>query len=159
NYLYLFVDLPFGLFFRNSLFIGSISVIGQVFCSSAVAYGFARYSFPGRNILFLGVLSTLMLPREVTIIPLFLFYKPLGWLDTYLPFTVPPFFGGSAFFIFLIRQFFLTLPLELDEAAELDNASSLRIFWSILLPLSKPVLATCAIFAFLGSWNEFLEPL
>ncbi|HEY3109300.1 MAG TPA: carbohydrate ABC transporter permease [Chloroflexota bacterium] len=159
NYLELWTELPFGVFARNSLIVAFFNTVGQTVSAAAVAYGFARFRFPGRNALFVLVLSTLMLPQQVTIIPLFLMYKQAGWLDTYLPLTVPQLFGGSAFFVFLIRQFFLTLPLELDEAAEIDGAGTLRVFWSILLPLSKPVLATCAIFAFLFSWNEFLEPL
>ena len=159
NYARLWAELPFGTFTVNSLIVGFINTIGQTISAAAVAYGFARFRFPGRDILFVVLLSTLMLPPQVTIIPLFLIYKHLGWLNTFLPLTVPRLFGGGAFFIFLIRQFFLTLPRDLDDAAEIDGAGTWTIFWRILVPLSKPVLATCAIFAFLFSWNEFLEPL
>jgi ABC-type glycerol-3-phosphate transport system permease component len=159
NYWRLWNELPFAQFVRNSLFLGLWSTVAETLSAAAVAYGFARFPFPGRNILFVVLLSTMMLPPQVTIIPLFLLYKNLGWLDTYLPLTVPRMLGGGAFFIFLIRQFFLTLPRDLDDAAEIDGASSWTVFWRILMPLSRPLLATCAIFAFLGSWNEFLEPL
>ncbi|MBI2942527.1 MAG: carbohydrate ABC transporter permease [Chloroflexi bacterium] len=159
NYVRLWGELPFGTFTRNSLIVAFVVTVGQTLSAAGVAYGFARFRFPGRDFLFVVLLSTLMLPQQVTIIPLFLIYKNLGWLDTFLPLTVPHLLGGSAFFIFLIRQFFLTLPRDLDDAAEIDGAGTVMIFWRILLPLSKPVLATSAIFAFLFSWNEFLEPL
>ena len=159
NYFRLLNELPFPLFTRNSVFLGIVNTASQTMSAAAVAYGFARFQFPGRNFLFVVLLSTMMLPPQVTIIPLFLMYKNLGWIDSYWPLTIPGFFGGGAFNIFLIRQFFLTLPRDLDDAAEIDGAGSWMIFWRILLPLSQPVLATCAIFAFLGSWNSFLEPL
>jgi ABC-type glycerol-3-phosphate transport system permease component len=159
NYLRLWNELPFALFARNSLLLGLWSTVVEPLSAAAVAYGFARHRFPGRDVLFIILLSTMMLPPQVTIIPLFLLYKSLGWIDTYLPLTVPRLLGGGAFYIFLIRQFFLTLPRDLDDAAELDGASSWTIFWRVLIPLSLPALATCAIFAFLGSWNEFLQPL
>jgi multiple sugar transport system permease protein len=159
NYFRLVNELPFPLFTRNSVFLGIVNTVSQTLSAAAVAYGFARFQFPGRNSLFVVLLSTMMLPPQVTIIPLFLMYKNFGWIDSYWPLTIPGFFGGGAFNIFLIRQFFLTLPRDLDDAAEIDGAGSWTIFWRILLPLSQPVLATCAIFAFLGSWNSFLEPL
>jgi multiple sugar transport system permease protein len=127
--------------------------------ATLVAYGFARFRFPSRDALFLLVISTVLLPREVVIIPTFLLFKALGWLDTLLPLIVPSFFGGGAFFIFLLRQFFLTLPRELDEAAKIDGANSFQVLLHVLLPLARPALATAAIFAFLGHWNDFLEPL
>jgi ABC-type glycerol-3-phosphate transport system permease component len=124
-----------------------------------VAYGFARFRFRGRNVLFMLVISTLIMPEEVTIISTFLMFKQIGWLDTWYPLIVPAYFGGGAFSIFLFRQFFLTLPKDMDEAAEIDGANSLRVLWSIVLPLSKPAIATLAIFAFIGRWNDFFHPL
>jgi multiple sugar transport system permease protein len=164
NYLEILVlgsGIRFGQFFLNSTFVTVFSLIGQVVSAFIVAYGFARFRFPGRNILFALCLSTLILPPHVTIIPLFIFFSNLGWIDTYLPLIVPAFFsaGGGAFSIFLIRQFILTLPMEMDEAALMDGASRLGILWRIILPNSGPVLATVTIFAFISNWNQFLEPL
>ena len=159
NYGEIWRAVPFFAFTMNSVIVGVLSTLGQTLSAAAVAYGFARFQFPGRDFLFLLLLSTLVLPTEVTIIPLFLIFKQLGWLDTFLPLIVPSWLGGSAFFIFLMRQFLMMLPRDLDEAAEIDGAGDIRIFWSILLPLSLPALATCAIFAFLFSWNDFIKPL
>lgn len=161
NYAYVWKAVPYGKYVQNSLTVSILGLVGQLLCSSAVAYGFAKFRFPGRDILFLLVLSTLMLPREVTIIPLFLLFKQVGWLDSLKSLIIPQFFGGGrgAFFIFLMRQFFLTIPTDLVEAARIDGAGSLRIFWSIIVPLSKPALSSVAIFAFLWQWNEFLGPL
>ena len=118
-----------------------------------------RFRFPGRDILFAVCLSTLILPPHVTIIPLFVLFRSLHWIDTFLPLIVPSFFGGGAFTIFLVRQFIMTLPIEIDEAALMDGASRLGILFRIILPNSGPVLATVAIFGFIGHWNQFLEPL
>lgn len=159
NYGEIWRAVPFFAFTMNSVIVGVLSTLGQILSAAAVAYGFARYHFPGRDLLFLLLLSTLVLPTEVTIIPLFLIFKQLGWLDTFLPLIVPQWLGGSAFFIFLMRQFLMMLPRDLDEAAEIDGAGDIRIFWNVLLPLSLPALATCAIFAFLFSWNDFIKPL
>lgn len=159
NYTQVWVLAPFGHFIVNSVIYAGLALIGTVASAAAVAYGFARFRFPGRDVLFLILLSTLVLPREVTMIPTFLMFNALGWVDSLKPLIVPSFFGGGAFSVFLLRQFFLTIPRELDEAAVLDGASSVRIFRSIVLPLSKPALATVAIFSFLGSWNDFLGPL
>lgn len=159
NYGLVFSLAPFGQFILNTVFVTACAMIGQVLSASAVAYGFSRFRFPGRNALFFVVLSTLMLPWQVTIVPTFLLFRSLGWINTFLPLIIPSFFGGGAFSIFLLRQFFLTIPKDLDEAAKIDGASSPRIFWSILLPLSKPALATVAIFSFLEHWNEFIGPL
>ena len=143
----------------NSVLVTAITGAGQIFSASLVAYGFARFRFPGRDILFLVMLSTLMLPPQVTIIPTFLLFKFLGWLDQLRSLYIPPWFGGGAFAIFLFRQFFLTIPKEFDEAAKIDGANSLWIFFRILMPLSVPVLVTMGIFSFLGSWNDFFGPL
>jgi ABC-type glycerol-3-phosphate transport system permease component len=159
NYATVFQVVPFGQFLGNSIIVTTLAVLGQTISATLVAYGFARFRFPLRNALFVLVLATLLLPREVTWIPLFLLYKRLGWLDTLKPLIVPSFFGGGAFFIFLLRQFFLTLPKDLDEAAKMDGANSLQVLVRVLLPLSRPALATAAIFSFLGHWNDFLEPL
>ncbi|HEY3111920.1 MAG TPA: carbohydrate ABC transporter permease [Chloroflexota bacterium] len=159
NYRDAWTQAPFSLFFRNTVLITLLAMLGQIGSASLVAYGFARFRFPGRDALFLLVISTLILPEEVTIIPTFIAFKAIGWLDTWYPLIVPAYFGGGAFSVFLLRQFFLTLPREMDEAAEIDGAGTLRILWSIVLPLSKPALATLAIFSFLGRWNDFFHPL
>ena len=159
NYAEVFRQVSFASFFRNSLIVTSAAMFGQIATSSLVAYGFSRFRFPWRDQLFIVLLSTLMLPAEVTLIPKFLIFKSLGWIDTYLPLILPFYFGGGPFFVFLFRQFFQTIPLDLDESAKLDGASSLRIFLSILIPLCQPVIATAAIFSFLAHWNDFMGPL
>jgi multiple sugar transport system permease protein len=159
NYVDAMTQAPFDLFFTNTLLITGLSMFGQITSSILVAYGFARFNFPGRNVLFMLVISTLILPEEVTIISTFLMFKEIGWLDTWFPLIVPAYFGGGAFSIFLFRQFFLTLPKDMDEAAEIDGAGTFRVLWNIILPLSKPAVATLAIFAFLGRWNDFFHPL
>jgi multiple sugar transport system permease protein len=151
--------INFGQFFLNSAIITSLALVGQVVSAFLVGYGFARFRFPGRNILFAACLSTLILPPHVTIIPLFVLFRSLRWIDTFLPLIVPSYFGGGAFTIFLVRQFIMTLPIEIDEAALMDGASRMGILWRIILPNSGPVLATVAIFGFIGHWNQFLEPL
>ena len=159
NYRDALTQAPFDIFFRNTVLITVLAMLGQIVSAALVAYGFARFRFPGRDALFLLVISTLILPEEVTIIPTFLLFKAIGWLDTWYPLIVPAYFGGGAFSVFLLRQFFLTLPRDMDEAAEIDGAGSLRVLWTIVLPLSKPALATLAIFSFLGRWNDFFHPL
>ena len=159
NYSDVFRLAPFARFIWNTVVITALAMLGQILSAAAVAYGFARFRFPGRNWLFFLVLSTMMLPWQVTIVPTFLLFRYLGWINTFLPLIVPSYFGGGAFYIFLLRQFFLTIPKDLDEAAKLDGASSFRIFWTIILPLSKAALATVAIFAFIQHWNEFIGPL
>ncbi len=151
--------INFGQFFLNSAIITGLALVGQVISAFLVGYGFARFRFPGRDILFAVCLSTLILPPHVTIIPLFVLFRSLHWIDTFLPLIVPSFFGGGAFTIFLVRQFIMTLPIEIDEAALMDGASRLGILFRIILPNSGPVLATVAIFGFIGHWNQFLEPL
>ena len=153
------VDYTFGHFLINSIYLAVFVVIGTVFSSSLVAFGFARLKFKFKNILFILMLSTLMLPEQVTMIPVYLIFKNLGWLNTYLPFIVPSFLGGGAFYIFLIHQFIKGIPTELDESARIDGASTLQIFWHIILPLSKPALFSVMIFKFMSIWNDFLEQL
>jgi multiple sugar transport system permease protein len=150
--------LPFNLFLRNSLMITVNNIIGNLVSCCLAAYGFARLRAPGKDFFFMMVLGTMLLPTEVTIIPQYVLFAKLGWSDSWLPLMVPPWFGWP-FFIFLLRQFFMNIPHELDEAARLDGASSWRILWSIILPLSKPALASVVIFAFIGNWNNFLAPL
>lgn len=152
-------ELPFPTFVLNTVVITGIAVIGQVFSASLVAYGFARFRFPGRNFLFMLMLSTMMLPAQVTMIPVFLFWREVRAIDTFAPLTVPAFFGGGAFTIFLLRQFFLTIPRELDEAAMIDGASPFAIWWRVLLPLSRPALVTVVLFSFLSHWDDFMSPL
>ncbi|MBV9326213.1 MAG: carbohydrate ABC transporter permease [Chloroflexi bacterium] len=142
----------------NSVFLTVVATTGTVVSSSLAGYAFARFRFPGRGLLFTITLATLMLPAYVLLIPNYMLFWKLGWLNTYLPLTVP-FWFGSAFFIFLFRQFFMTIPMELDEAAKIDGASPPRIFWSIMLPLSAPVFATAAIIEGIARWNDFLRPL
>jgi ABC-type glycerol-3-phosphate transport system permease component len=150
--------LPFNRFLFNSLIITGNNIIGNLISCSLAAFAFARLRARGRNFFFVLVLGTMLLPAEVTIIPQYVLFTKLGWNNTWLPLMVPAWFGW-AFFIFLLRQFFMGIPRELDEAARLDGASSWRILWSIILPLSKPALATVVIFAFIGNWNNFLYPL
>ena len=159
NYAEVFRQVSFGRFFVNSVITTVLAMLGQIAAASLVAYGFSRFRFPWREQLFIVLLSTLMLPAEVTLIPKFLLFKSLGWINTYLPLIVPLYFGGGPFFVFLFRQFFQTIPLDLDESAKLDGASSFRIFISILVPLCQPVIATASIFSFLSHWNNFIGPL
>lgn len=158
NYVEALESFPFLLYLRNTLFICAMVVVGTVLSSALPAYAFARLRWKGRDVLFLIVLMTIMLPVQVTMLPLFVLFRTLGWTGTYLPLVVPPFFG-SAFAIFLLRQFFLTIPQELSDAARLDGCSEWRIFWQIIVPLSVPALATVALFAFIGAWTDFINPL
>ncbi len=153
------IDYPVGRWFSNSVLIVILTSFGTLVTSSLVAYSFARFAYRGRDVLFMITLSTMMLPAQVTLIPQFVLFYKLGWINTHLPLWVPHWFGGGAFAIFLMRQFFLTLPLDLDEAALIDGAGYFRIFWSILMPLCKPVLATLAIITIIASWSDFLGPL
>ena len=150
--------LDFNRMMLNTLFITTNNVLGNLVSCCLAAYGFARLRAPGKNVLFALVLGTMLLPAEVTIIPQYVLFTKLGWNNTWLPLTVPAWFGFP-FFIFLLRQFFMSIPYDLDEAARIDGASSWRILWSIILPLAKPALATVVIFAFIGNWNNFLNPL
>ncbi|MCE7989936.1 MAG: carbohydrate ABC transporter permease [Caldilinea sp. CFX5] len=161
NYYKAFFDsgLPFPRFLLNTTIITVASMIGTLFSASLAGFGFARMRFPGRDKLFVLVLATLMLPEIVTTIPSYLLFRVFGWIDTFLPLIVPSFLGGGAFNIFLFRQFFMTIPYELDEAARIDGAGTRQIYLRVILPLAKPVLTTVAIFTFLSSWNSFLGPL
>ena len=159
NYAKVLAMQPVGRWMQNSLVVTVISLVGVILSSSLAAYAFARFRYPGRDFFFLLTLGTMMLPSAVTLIPRYLLFHKLKWLDTFLPLIVPCYFGGGAFNIFLLRQFFLTIPNELTEAATIDGASSFRILWSIILPLSKPALATVSILFILWSWNNFIEPL
>jgi ABC-type glycerol-3-phosphate transport system permease component len=142
----------------NTVVITVCCVLGQIISSSLVGFGFARFRFRGRNALFLLMLSTMMLPGQVTMIPLFVLFRGLGWIDTFLPLIVPSWLAGP-FFVFMFRQFFSAIPEELMEAARIDGASTLRIYWQIMMPLCGPVVAITAIYTFMNTWNDFLNPL
>ena len=158
NYTKGLTHFPFLLYLRNTLILCTLNVAGVVLSSSLVAYGLARIPWKGRGLLFALILSTMMLPAQVTMVPLFAIFKALGWIDTYLPLTVPAFLG-NAFFIFLLRQFFMTIPLDLTDAARLDGCTEWDIYRRVLMPLATPALATVALFTFLNTWNDFLGPL
>jgi multiple sugar transport system permease protein len=159
NYPEALTVLPFHLFLKNTLIVTLSCIFGQTLSASLVAFGFSRMRFPGRNALFILVLSTMMLPAQVTMIPTFILFTKLRWIDTLKPLIVPAFFGGGAFFIFLLRQFFMTIPNELEDAAKIDGCSPLGIYWNVAVPLSKPALATVAVFSFMAHWNDFMGPL
>ena len=159
NYRSIFEFAPFHIYFRNSFTVVFLATLGTLLSSSLVAFGFARLRFWGRDTLFIVLLSTLMLPEAVVLIPTFILYREFGWLDTLLPLWVKFWFGGAAFYVFLLRQYFRTLPLDLDEAALCDGASHLRLFWQIIMPLAGPALAAVAIFSFVQHWDDFLHPL
>ncbi len=158
NYVRAVTILPVPLFLWNTILITVPVMAATALSSALVAYGFARFRFPGRDLLFSLCLATMMLPGQVTMIPLYILFAKLGWVDTYLPLIVPALFG-SPFYIFLLRQFFLTIPKDSEEAALIDGASRLRIWWSIILPQARPALATVLIFTFIGTWNDFFGPL
>lgn len=159
NYFKALTVLPFFKYTINTVIITVSCIAGTLLSASLVAYGFARMRFPGKGPLFFILIATMMIPAQVTLIPTFILFKYLGWIDTFLPLIVPSFFGGSAFAVFMLRQFFLTIPVELDEAAILDGCTPFEIYWRIILPLSKPALGSLAIFIFMGTWNDFLGPL
>jgi len=152
------VEFPALRYTANTLIIVFFSTIGTVLSCSMAAYAFSRLKWPDRGLIFGIMLATMMIPGQVTMIPVFIMFSKMHWVDTFLPLIVPAFFG-NAFFIFLLRQFFLTLPEELLEAARLDGASEWRVFWQIVLPLSKPALLTVMIFTVLREWNDFMGPL
>jgi multiple sugar transport system permease protein len=158
NYPAVFTYAPMHLYFFNTMIIVLPTVIGATLISSLTAYAFARLRAPGKNFMFTLVLATLMLPSVVTLVPTYVLFAKLGWVGTFLPLIIPPLAGG-AFYIFLLRQFFMTIPRELEDAALMDGCSRFRIYWNIVLPLAKPVLATVTIFAFMGAWNDYLGPL
>ncbi len=158
NYREIFQVVPFGLYIRNTVFVTLMDVVGKIVSCSLVAFAFARLRWRGRDTLFVIMLATMMLPHQVTLVPQFIVYRYLGWIDTYAPLVLPNWFGGP-FLTFLLRQFFMAIPLELDDAARIDGASIFGIYWRIILPLSKPALAAVSIFMFNSSWNDFFGPL
>ena len=158
NYREALTYLPFGRYAVNTLIISLGAIVGHVLSCTIVAYGFARLRAPGKDFFFLLLLSTLMLPYPVTMVPLFVLFNALGWINTFLPLIIPTFFG-NAFYIFLLRQFFLTLPPDLEDAARIDGANTLQVLRHVILPISMPALATVVIFTFQASWNDFLQPL
>ncbi len=158
NFTRALTTLPFGRFALNTFVIAGLTTLGNVFSSAMVAYGFSRFRFPGRRVLFLVMLATLMVPGQILLVPQFILFYKLGWINSFAPLTVPAFFG-SAFYIFLIRQFFMGIPAELTDAAYIDGANEWAIFLRIYVPLSKPALTAVAVFSFQGAWNDFLAPL
>ena len=159
NYWTAWTILPFNQWLVNTIRITGLSILGHIVSCAIVGFGFARIRFPGRDAIFLLVLATMMLPYPSIIIPLFILFKELGWINTILPLVVPTFFATSAFYIFLLRQFFMTLPLELDDAARVDGCSTFGIFYRICVPLIKPALGIILVFSFMNHWNDFLGPL
>lgn len=159
NYTKIFEKLPFLSYLKNSVFISVMCITGVVLSSSIVAYAFSFLEWPGRDKLFYVVIATMLLPMQVTMIPVFVIFKELGWLNTMKPLTVPFFFGGGAFNIFLMRQFFLSIPKSLIDAARIDGCSEFRIYATIVMPLTKPAIATISILTFMFTWNDFLSPL
>jgi multiple sugar transport system permease protein len=153
------LKVSFGRFFANSAVIAVLAVIGNLMSCSLAAYAFARLNFKGRNFWFALMLGTLMLPYHVTLIPQYVLFLNLGWVDTILPLVVPKFLAADAFFIFLLVQFFRGIPRELDEAAIMDGCGPWRIYWKIMLPLATPALATAAVFSFIWTWDDFFAPL
>lgn len=159
NYIDAFTQyLPFGMLVRNTLVVAALVIVGTLLSSSLVAYAFAHIEFPGRSLLFGILLATMMIPFIVQLLPLFIIYRRLGWINTLYPLWVPAFFG-TPFYIFLMRQFFKSVPIELTDAARIDGCTEFGIWWRIMLPLSYPVLGVVALFSFQHVWNQFLEPL
>lgn len=158
NYPEALTKQPFGRFFINTLWYAIPSTIGAVLSSAVVAYGFSRIRWRFRNLIFFLCLTTIMIPFQVRMVPLFITFKNLGWLNSYKPLVVPAFFG-DVYYIFLLRQFFMSIPQELSEAAKLDGANEVAILWRIVLPLAKPALAVVALFQFMAAWNDYLGPL
>lgn len=158
NYRAVMESMPFGWFIYNSFKISLLAMIGQLLSCSLAAYAFARIRFPGRETVFLAWLACLMIPSQVTLIPQYVLFRSFGWLDTHNPLIVPSYFGG-AFGTFLLRQFFLTIPSELEDAARIDGSSRFGIYWRIFLPLAKPALATLGVFVFMSNWNNLLGPV
>ena len=152
-------SLPFHIYTLNTMKITIPVLLGTLVTASMCGYGFARLRFPGRDTFFMIFLSVLMLPAIVTMIPVFVMFTHLGWVNTLKPLVIPPMLGGGPFNVFLFRQFFRTIPEELSDAARMDGCGELRIYWRIVLPLSRPVMATVAIFTFLANWNDFIGPL
>ncbi|WP_244464855.1 carbohydrate ABC transporter permease [Martelella endophytica] len=153
------LPVSFTVFYRNSAIVTILSVLGNLFSCSFAAYAFARLEFTGRRLFFGLMMMTLMIPYHVVLIPQYVMFLKLGWVDTYLPLVVPRFLASDGFFIFLMVQFFRQIPRELDEAAMIDGCSTFKIYWAVILPLSLPALATSAIFSMIWVWEDFLAPL
>ena len=151
--------LTFWRILSNTLFITLLAMTAELVAVTLVAYGFARFRFPGRDKLFLIMLSTMMLPGIITLIPTFLIWRTLGQIDTYDPLTIPIWFGGGAWAVFMLRQFYLTIPREMEEAAIIDGANTFQIYYKIMLPLIKPALLALGVLIFQGNWNNFMGPL
>ncbi|HEY4537907.1 MAG TPA: carbohydrate ABC transporter permease [Erysipelothrix sp.] len=158
NYIKTWHAAPFNRYALNTIFITLMSVIGNVLMNALIAYGFAKINFKGKNVLFVLVLTTMMIPGFVTMVPKYILYSKIGWLNTYLPLIVPAFLG-SAFNIFLLRQFYMTISDSVIESAKMEGANHFQIWWHIAMPMIKPALLTIAIYAFNGAWNDFLNPL
>lgn len=160
NYTRSLSERPFLSYLSNTVMVAVIASLGNVFSSTLAAYGFARTRFPGRRTLFVCLVSTMMLPGQVKIIPLFMIYRNLGWIDTLRPLIVPAFFAAvTPLYVFLVRQFFLSIPEDLASAARIDGCNSFQVFWKIFLPLTKPAIVTVSLFSFMDNWNDFFSPL
>jgi ABC-type glycerol-3-phosphate transport system permease component len=159
NYLDMLGDGKFLNAYFNSTFVTAIAIFGTLLSISAVAYAFSRVVWPGRNVVFFAMLSTMMIPFQALIVPQYVFFNKVDWLGSFNPITIPGYFAGGAAMIFLLRQFMLQLPKELDEAAYMDGATHFQVWWYLIMPLSKPALATIASFLFVGTWNSLLQPV
>jgi len=159
NYVEAATILPLGKFAVNTFIVTTVATLGTVLSSTIVAYSFARLRWPGRDFFFVLLMSTMMLPEVVLLVPRFIMFRNFGWIDTFLPLTVPFWFGTATFYVFLVREFMRGLPMELEDAARIDGCSRFRIIWQILMPLSKPVLATVAVFSVIQHYNDFMNPL
>lgn len=162
HFIKLFTEYPFFIFIKNSIFVTFFSVIGTVISCSMVAYAFARLNWFGKNIFFIVLLATMMIPQQVTMIPLFILFNKIGWVNTFKPLIIPQFFAGGvegALYVFILRQFIRSIPRELDEAAKIDGCGYFKIYTHIIMPLLKPALGTVAVFSFMLHWNEFMMPL
>ena len=158
NYRDALTFVPFGRYFRNSFLLVAAVLLGNLTSNTLIAYGFSRVEWVGRNVVFILVLATMMLPAQVTMIPVYMIFRRLGWIGTFLPLTVPAYFG-SAYSTFLLRQFFMGIPFELSDAARIDGCSEVGILWHVILPLARPALTTLALFSFIGTWSDFQGPL
>lgn len=158
NFREVWEEVPFATFTKNTAVIVALVMIGTLLSCSFSAYGFARLRAPGRDIIFLAILATMMLPSAVTLVPLYIVFNELGWINSILPLVVPSFFGAP-FYIFLLRQFYLSIPKDIEESGRMDGASAFRIWWDLMLPLTKPALATVAVFTFFATYNDFWGPL
>ena len=158
NFAQVFREVPFGRFLINSVILVVFNIVGQVISTTLVAYGFARLRFPGNNVLFLILLATMMVPSQVTLVPQFILFARLGWVNTYLPLILPA-FTGSPFLIFLMRQYMMTIPMDLDESARIDGASRLQILRHIIAPIAFPGIVLVTVFTFTDVWNDFMGPL